>query len=96
MTYLAKKFVNKHDLSETQQFRALVEEVGELSEALNTDASDEQVVEELADIGFIAYTLAEMRDEQFWHEVHMTAEENLQKSASTEGAKITKATGESE
>lgn len=87
---LIETFVEKHDLTETQQFRALVEEVGELSEALNTGGEDDEVLEELADIVFIAYTLAIMRDESLTDETWDVADENLAKSPSREGEKITK------
>lgn len=83
-------FNEKHSPTEDQQFMALVEELGELAEAYNTDASDECIAEELADIIFIARTLAEMRDINISRAVNETARENNQKDTSTEGQKITK------
>ena len=37
--YKIAQFNNKHDVTETQQFNALVEEVGELAEVCNRDSS---------------------------------------------------------
>ena len=84
------QFIDKHDPSEDQQHKALIEEVGELAEALNRDADDDAVAEELADIVFIAYTLAYMRDVDLEYETVQTARENVDKDTSTDGAKITK------
>ena len=84
-------FIDKHDPSDDQQHKALVEEVGELAEALNRDASDEDVTEELADIVFVAHTLSYMRGIDLEFETVKTARENVNKSTATEGNKITKA-----
>lgn len=83
------RFNSRHDVTEDQQFKALIEEVGELSEAYNTDGD---VAEELADVIFVARSLAELRDINITDEVHEVTQENLQKDKSTGGQKVTKAT----
>jgi NTP pyrophosphatase (non-canonical NTP hydrolase) len=84
------QFNAKHDVSEAQQFHALVEEVGELSEAYNTQESDEDVAEELADVIFVARSLAEVRDIDITEHVNAVTAENLDKDESTDGEKVTK------
>jgi len=84
------RFNGKHDVTEDQQFKALIEEVGELSEALYTDGTDEQVAEELADVLFVARSLAELRDIDIGKELNTVIEENIQKDESTDGEKVTK------
>jgi len=84
------RFNGKHDVTEDQQFKALVEEVGELSEALYTDGTDEQVAEEIADVLFVCRSLAELRDIDIGKELNTVIEENIQKDESTDGEKVTK------
>ena len=84
------RFNGKHDVTEDQQFKALIEEVGELSEALYTDGTDEQVAEELADVLFVARSLAELRDIDIGKELNTVIEENIQKDESRNGEKVTK------
>jgi len=83
------RFNSRHDVTEDQQFKMLCEEVGELAEALNTDGD---VAEELADVIFVARSLAEIRDINITDEVADVTWENLDKDESTEGQKVTKAT----
>jgi len=84
------RFNSRHDVTEDQQFKALVEELGELSETYNTNSTDADVAEELADVIFVARSLAELRGINITHKVASVTEENLQKDESTEGQKITK------
>lgn len=88
--YGVHSFNERHSVSEQQQFRALIEEVGELAEALNTEAGDDAVAEELADIIFVARSLAELRDIDISHVVNETIAENSDKDATTNGQKVTK------
>ena len=83
-------FNGKHSVTEDQQFRALVEEVGELAEAYNRDADDEAVAEELADVIFVARSLAGLRDINISTVVNETTAENLSKTTETDGDKVTK------
>lgn len=89
--YKIAQFNSKHDVTEDQQFKALVEEVGELSEALNRYETD-TIAEELADVVFVARSLAELHDINISTEVVDTITENLQKDTATDGSKVTKAT----
>ena len=84
------RFNDKHDVTEDQQFRELIEEVGELSEAYNTDAQTDDVAMELADVIFVARSLAELRDIDVTTEVNTTITDNLQKNTETDGDKVTK------
>ena len=84
------RFNGKHDVTEDQQFKALVEEVGELAEVYNRDTTDERVAEELADVLFVARSLAELRDIDIGKELNTVIEENIQKDESTDGEKVTK------
>ena len=84
------RFNGKHDVTEDQQFKALVEEVGELSEALYTDGTDEQVAEEIADVLFVCRSLAELRDIDIGKRLNTVIEENIQKDESRNGEKVTK------
>jgi len=84
------RFNSRHDVTEDQQFKTLNEEVSELAEALNTDGGQYEIAAELADVIFVARSLAELRDINITHEVASVTEENLQKDESTEGQKITK------
>ena len=88
------RFNGKHDVTEDQQFKALVEEVGELSEALYTDGTDEQVAEELADVLFVARSLAELRDINVTSHLNDVIAENNAKNSETDGQKVTKDTVE--
>jgi len=83
------QFVDKHDLGE-EQFKVLVEEVGEVAEAYHRDAPDEEIAEELADVIYVARALAEMRDINISRVLNEVAEENLHKDISTDGDKVTK------
>jgi NTP pyrophosphatase (non-canonical NTP hydrolase) len=87
-----EKFVNKHDLTVDQQFKCLVEEVGEVAEALNTNASKEEVNEELSDVMFVARTITQLVGGQghAQEQLENTALENLEKDTTTDGNKITK------
>jgi len=87
--YKIAQFNNKHNVTEDQQFKALVEEIGELSEALNRYETD-AIAEELADVIFVARSLAELRDINITSELNEVIEENLSKDTQTEGQKVTK------
>ena len=84
------RFNDKHDVTEDQQFRELIEEVGELSEAYNTDAQTDDVAMELADVIFVARSLAELRDIDITKHINEIVEENLDKDLSVDGDKVTK------
>ena len=84
------RFNGKHNVTEDQQFKALIEEVGELSEVYNRDTTDERVAEELADVLFVCRSLAELRDIDIGKELNTVIEENIQKDESTDGEKVTK------
>jgi len=90
--YEIAQFNERHGVTEDQQFKALVEEVGELSEALNTEAGDDAVAEELADVIFVARSIAELRDINITSELVETIAENNDKDKSTDGQKVTKHT----
>lgn len=83
-------FVHKHNCTITGQTLSLVEEVGEFSEAVNTGASEGKIAEELADVVFVALSLAILYDVDVASELHRVTQENLQKSTATEGSKVTK------
>lgn len=83
-------FIHKHKPFPQQQTLALVEEVGEFSEAVNTGASADERAEELADIIFVALSLAIIYDVDVVSELHAVTQENLEKNTDTEGSKVTK------
>lgn len=83
-------FNERHDCTEDQQFKQLIEEVGELAEAYNRDATDEQIAAELGDVIFVARSLAELRTINVEAAVNTTIHENSQKDESTDGQKVTK------
>ena len=88
--FLITRFVRKHDCTEDHQFNVLVEELGELAEARAREAGDEAVAEELADVLFVAHSIAAIRDIDIRGELHDVAAENLHKDTSTDGSKVTK------
>jgi len=88
--YRIAQFNDKHDVTEDGQFRQLVEEIGELAEAYNREVGDETVGEELADVIFVARSLAELREINVTAMVDDVIDENLLKDTSTEGQKVTK------
>ena len=92
--HLIDGFVEKHDPSEQGQMYALTEELGELAETLNRDGSDADVAEELADVIFVARTLASMRDIRIVEAVNEVTAENAMKDVETQGDKITKSGAE--
>jgi len=88
--YKIAQFNNKHDVTEDAQFHQLVEELGELAEAYNREVGDEVVGEELADVLFVARSLAELREINVTGMLDDVIDENAQKDRSTEGQKVTK------
>jgi len=111
--YKIGQFNSKHDVTEDQQFKALVEEVeelrscyshrndsvknrevGELAEVYNRDTADERVAEELADVLFVARSLAELRDINVTAHLNDVIAENNAKNSETDGQKVTKDTVE--
>jgi NTP pyrophosphatase (non-canonical NTP hydrolase) len=84
------QFNLKHDLDERGQMLALTEEVGELAEAYHREAPADEIAEELADVLFVARSLAELRDINASRELCETIDENLEKDTSTDGSKVTK------
>lgn len=87
--YRIAQFNSKHDTDMDAQFRQLVEEVGELAEALNREDS-ELLAEEIGDVVFVARSMAELEDIDVTEMVNQIAEENLEKDAETDGSKVTK------
>ena len=85
-----EQFVEKHQPTVQQQFRCLVEEMGELSEALNENAGYEHIGEEIGDVIFVAHTLGVLHGIDVDMTVANIAAENLEKDTGTDGAKITK------
>lgn len=88
--YRIAQFNDTHDVTEDAQFRQLVEEVGELAEAYNREVGDEGVGEELADVIFVARSLAELREINVTAMVSDVIDENAQKDTSKDGQKVTK------
>jgi NTP pyrophosphatase (non-canonical NTP hydrolase) len=88
--YKIATFNHRHDVTEDQQLKCLMEEVGELAEAYNRGACDEDVAEELADVLFVARSLAEFREIQVTGKLNEVIDENMEKSESTDGEKVTK------
>lgn len=88
--YKIERFNGKHDIDEQSQFNCLVEEVGELAEAVNEDAEKAELAEELGDIIFVARSIGGMHDINMTAVVNQIAEDNLGKDSSTEGTKVTK------
>jgi len=117
------RFNDRHDVSSDQQFLMLIEELGELAEAVHDptlarycafkmsrlgdnaeytnregfdidtdwDKPDEtELAEELADIIFVARSLAEVHDINISARVNEVARENLEKDESSDGQKVTK------
>jgi len=87
--YKIAQFNSKHNVTEDQQFKQLVEEVGELSEALNRDDTA-AITEELADIVFVARSLVELRGINITDELTKVIKENRSKDTQTDGQKVTK------
>lgn len=90
---LVRAFNEKHGVDSDGQFRQLSEEVGELAEAINRDASDSAIVDECADVCFVARSIAILHDELDMMPpetaVRQKAEYNLRKSTETDGSKVT-------
>jgi len=85
----AKAFNEKHGTTSEQQFKCLVEELGELSEDLLKENRG-GIEEELADIVFIAYTLANLHGINLDWNLQDTFKENLAKNTDKNGDKVTK------
>lgn len=93
-----QRFLDKHDLSLEQQFKCLVEEIGEVSEAILTEQENQDVARELGDVMFIARTMIQLLNQQPSQTLTLrsqqiledTAARNLEKNTSTTGNKITK------
>jgi len=87
---LIQGFVEKHDLDVEQQFHCLVEEVGEVSEAILKEKDDFEVERELADVLFVARTMHKLLGGTARHHLKDVAEHNIRKSVSRKGDKISK------
>jgi len=85
-------FVADHgDVIDAQsQFNCLVEEVGELAEALNKDAPDDAVAEEVGDVLFVARTIAVLHGINATTALNTVISENVRKSLDADGNKVTK------
>lgn len=90
---LIKAFNDKHGLDTDGQFRQLAEEVGELAEAINRDEDVDSVVEECADVCFVARSIALLHDDVSPGVPELALESkseyNLYKSTDVEGTKVT-------
>lgn len=88
---LIRQFNEKHNCTVDGQFRQLVEEVGELAEAVATE-NREQVLEECADVEYVARSIALLEHEGGLtpqDALEQTAEYNLKKSGDRDGSKVT-------
>lgn len=91
---LIKAFNDKHNCRIDGQFRQLVEEIGELAEAVATE-NREQVLEECADVEYVARSIALLAHEPGGYHrppqvaLEETAEYNLKKSGDRDGSKVT-------
>lgn len=91
---LIDAFNEKHSsVTKESQMIQLMEEVGELAEEINTDSHDSSVIMEVADVCFVARSLALLHDDiapgQVDSMLDATSEYNLHKSTDTEGSKVT-------
>lgn len=84
-----RQFVVEHDIDVDGQHKCLVEELGELSETLLTDADTPDIAEEIGDVIFVAWTLAILHDIPAMEAVSDVAAENIQKDGKVEGGKVT-------
>lgn len=89
-------FVEEHNIDSDGQHKCLVEELGELSEALLIDADRPVIAEEIGDVIFVAWTIALLHDIDPVSAVGTVAAENVRKDAGTDGGKVTKSGLESE
>jgi len=87
---LIDRFNHRHDLALDGQTLQLVEEIGELAEAVQRDADEEQLREEAADVIFVAASVSLLVDGRPGDDAHYVARQNLQKDATTDGDKVTK------
>jgi NTP pyrophosphatase (non-canonical NTP hydrolase) len=85
-------FNQRHDVDEDSQFKQLMEEIGELAEALNRDADDKEVAEELGDVVFVATSIADLRGLSIEGATESVTKTNLMKNLERDGNKITKST----
>lgn len=84
---MAKDFTEKVQIEDPDaQFKVLIEEVGELAEALNTG---EGYKEELADVLVTAFVLGEVMDIDLDKEYREKMLYNLGKSSEKSGGKVT-------
>lgn len=90
---LVEQFVEQNDISRdiggNQQFKVMVEEVGELAETLVTKQSEEEIKKECADVIFTVMVQAELEDIDISDELRRVSEENLKKTSDRAGYKIT-------
>jgi NTP pyrophosphatase (non-canonical NTP hydrolase) len=87
-----EKFVEEHELTVDNQMLCLMEECGELGEAVLRDDTD-NIRAECADVVFVAYTVAMLATDDpaiLTAEVERVAAENAMKSPTTDGDKVTK------
>jgi NTP pyrophosphatase (non-canonical NTP hydrolase) len=91
---LVKEFRDKHGLDkDSDQFNILVEEVGELGEAI-ARGNEEDILDECVDVIYVARLLSTIYQEDsstpFGVRYRRTANENLEKDISKDGNKVTK------
>lgn len=83
-----RKQVDIHDPD--AQFKCVVEEIGELSEALNTGSHD-AIEEEIGDIIVTVAVLADLYGVDAIDSYYDQMADNMEKSPSKKGGKVTKA-----
>lgn len=84
-----ERFNERHSLDTEGQFKQLVSEVGELGEEINKE-NDEKIAEELSDVIFVAWSICLIENVDINSELVEVCMENLDKSESKEGSKVTK------
>lgn len=85
-----EQFNEKHGVASDGQFKALAEEMGELAETLNRDASAMELGQEIADVLFVARSIALLHDIDADSHLRYVCHQNLGKSTETDGDKVTK------
>lgn len=83
------EFNKKHDLDIDGQALQLSAENGELCEAINKKDTEE-IREEVADVLFVAISIAELEGIDAIEALREITDENLDKNTSKEGNKVTK------
>lgn len=84
-----QEFNTRHDVTLSQQWLQLLEELGEAAEAYNRE--DWHTFRgELCDLHYVLVSLVLIAGRDHEQRLHETARENLQKDTETDGNKVTK------